>query len=339
MEILPLAWAALIAFAVLAYVVLDGFDLGCGILFAVERGAAERDVITRSIAPVWDGNETWLVLGGGGLLAAFPQAYAIVMPALYLPIVTMLLGLILRGVAFEFRFHAQSAAERRLWNLAFFGGSLAAAFAQGVTLGALVRGIRIGRSDGAWAYAGGAWDWLSSFSLLCGFALVIGYALLGACWLIWRTEGDLQSRARRYASWLGAGLLLLIGAVSLWTPLLNPRFAERWFGWPGLALTAPVPLLTLLTATLFWRSLARRAERGPLLCAYGWFVLCYAGLGISLYPLMIPPDLTLFAAAAPPASQLFLLIGALILVPIILIYTAYAYWVFRGKVKPGAYHE
>jgi len=335
MEALPLIWAALIAFSVLAYVALDGFDLGCGILFAVERGRAERDAIMRSIAPVWGGNETWLVLGGGGLMAAFPLAYAIVMPALYPLIILMLLALILRGVAFEFRFLARTPQGRGLWTVAFFGGSLGASFAQGVALGALVQGISIENH----AYAGGWWDWLSGFTLLCGVALVMGYALLGACWLIWRMEGALQSRCRRYAGWLGAGLLGLIGVVSLWTPLLNPRFAERWFSWPGYLLTSPVPLLVLLTAWLFWRSIVRKQEIAPLLCAYAWFVLCYAGLGISFYPLIIPPSLTIVEAAAPPESQLFLLVGALILLPIILAYTVHAYWVFRGKVKPGADHE
>ena len=335
MDALPVIWAAVIAFAVLAYVVLDGFDLGCGILFAVERGEKERSMIMRSIAPVWDGNETWLVLGGGGLFAAFPLAYAIVMPALYPLIIVMLLALILRGVAFEFRFLAKNDPERRLWTFAFFGGSLAAAFVQGVALGALVQGIRITHN----AYAGGWWDWLSGFSLLCGVALIVGYALLGACWLIWRMEGGLQQRCRRYAAWLGTALLGLIGIVSLWTALLNPRFTERWFGWPGILLTSPVPLLVLAVAWLFLRSLMRKQEIAPLLCVYGWFVLCYAGLGISFYPLMLPPDLTIQEAAAPPESQLFLLVGALILLPIILAYTAHAYWVFRGKVKPGTYHE
>jgi cytochrome bd ubiquinol oxidase subunit II len=339
MDILPLIWAGLIAFAVLAYVMLDGFDLGCGILFAVERDETDRDTIMRSIAPVWDGNETWLILGGGGLLAAFPPAYAVVMPALYPLIIAMLLALILRGVAFEFRSLAQSPGGRRFWTFAFFGGSLTAAFAQGVALGALVQGIHIEYKDGAWAYAGGWWDWLSGFSLLCGLALVTGYALLGATWLIWRTEGALQSRCRRYARPLAAVLLVLTGTVSFWTPLLDPRFFARWFGWPGMLLTSPVPLLLLVIAVLFWRSLARGGEKAPLLLSYAWFALCYAGLGISFYPSMIPPSLSIVQAAAPHESQMFLLVGAVILVPIVLAYTAQAYWVFRGKVKPGGYHE
>ncbi len=332
---LPLIWAGLIAFAVLAYVVLDGFDLGVGILFAVEPQDEDRDVMVNSIAPVWDGNETWLVLGGGGLFAVFPLAYAVVMPALYPAIIGMLLALVFRGVAFEFRYRAETQGGRRLWDLSFLLGSTLAAFCQGLTLGGLLQGIRMeGR-----AYAGGWWDWLTGFTLLCGVAVVVGYALLGATWLVWRTEGRLQQRCRAYARWLGVATLALIGVVSLWTPYLHPRFAERWFSWPGLALTSPVPLLVLLLAWRGWRGLQRGEDLSPFLCALGWFVLCFAGLGISLFPLMVPPDLTIWQAAAPRESQLFLLVGAAVLVPAILAYTGYAYWVFRGKVRPGAgYH-
>ena len=332
---LPLIWAGLIAFAVLAYVVLDGFDLGVGILFALEPRDEDRDVMVNSIAPVWDGNETWLVLGGGGLFAVFPLAYAVVMPALYPAIIGMLLALVFRGVAFEFRFRAATPGGRRLWDLSFLLGSTLAAFCQGLTLGGLLQGVRLhGR-----AYAGGWWDWLTGFTLLCGLAVVVGYALLGATWLVWRTAGPLQQRCRGYAQVLGAMTLGLIGAVSLWTPFLHPRFAERWFSWPGLALTSPVPLLLLLLAWRGWRGLRGGEDLSPFLCALGWFVLCFAGLGISLFPLMVPPDLTIWQAAAPRESQLFLLVGAAVLVPAILAYTGYAYWVFRGKVRPGAgYH-
>jgi cytochrome d ubiquinol oxidase subunit II len=326
---LPLIWAGLIAFAVLAYVVLDGFDLGVGILFAVEREEAARDVMVNSVAPVWDGNETWLVLGGGGLFASFPLAYSVVLPALYPVLIVMLLALVFRGVAFEFRFHAASRAGRAGWNFAVLAGSTLAAFCQGLALGGMLQGIRVADRQ----YAGGWWDWLTGFTLLCGCALVVGYALLGACWLVWRTEGSLQERCWRYASGLGAATLGLIAVVSLWTPMLNPAFAERWFGWPGILLTSPVPVLVAILARLFWRALARRQELAPLLCALGWFVLCYAGLGISLYPLIVPPSLTIWQAAAPPESLGFLLVGAVVLIPVILAYTAHAYWVFRGKVR------
>jgi cytochrome bd ubiquinol oxidase subunit II len=332
---LPLVWAGLIAFTVLSYVVLDGFDLGTGILFAVEHEEPDRDVMVNAIAPTWDGNETWLVLGGGGLFAVFPLAYAVIMPALYPTIIAMLLALIFRGVAFEFRFRAISRAGRAIWDTAFFGGSLVAALCQGLTLGGLLQGIHVVNR----AYAGGWWDWLTPFTLLCGIAVVVGYALLGAAWLVWRTDGPLQRRARRHAGRLGAATLILIVVVSIWTPLLNPVFSERWFGWPGLALTSPVPILVVLLAIGFWRGLVTERQVTPFLCVLGWFVLCFAGLGISVYPHIVPPDITIWQAAAPPASQAFLLVGAVVLIPIILAYTGYAYWVFRGKVQQGVgYH-
>ncbi len=332
---LPLIWAALIAFAVLAYVVMDGFDLGVGILFAVERDDADRDVMVNTVAPVWDGNETWLVLGGGGLFAVFPLAYATILPALYPAVIGMLLALVFRGVAFEFRFRAGSRLGRRLWDLSFAFGSAAAAFCQGLMLGGLLQGIKVIDR----AYAGGWWDWLTGFSILCGVALVVGYALLGATWLIWRTEGALQGRCYGYARILGVATLSLIGVVSLWTPMLHARFAERWFGWPGILLTSPVPLLVVLLAWRGWRGLTRREHLSPFLSALGLFALCFAGLGISMFPLMVPPSIDIWQAAAPYDSQLFLLVGALILIPIILAYTGYAYWVFRGKVQAGAHYH
>ncbi len=333
---LPLIWAGLIAFAVLAYVVLDGFDLGVGILFGVERDPECRDVMVNSIAPVWDGNETWLVLGGGGLFAVFPLAYATILPALYPAMIGMLLALVFRGVAFEFRFRAETGWGRTAWDLSFLLGSTLAAFCQGLALGGLLQGIKVVDRG----YAGGWWDWLTPFTLLCGVALVVGYALLGATWLIWRTEGALQHRCRRYARMLGVATLSLIAVVSLWTPFLHPRFTERWFGWPGIALTSPVPILVALLAWLGWRALRDSDSHiRPFACALGWFVLCFAGLGISMFPLMVPPDITIWDAAAPHDSQLFLLVGAGVLVPIILVYTATAYWVFRGKVKPGVHYH
>ena len=332
---LSTVWACLLAFMVLMYVVADGFDLGCGILFAAERGRQDRDVIVNSIAPVWDGNETWLVMGGAGLLAVFPLAYSIILPALYPTVIGMLLALIFRGVAFEFRFRAHTERGRGLWDLVFFGGSTAAALCQGLTLGGLLQGIRVVDES----YAGGWWDWLTPFTVLCGVAVVVGYALLGATWLVWRTSGELHDRARRQAWWLGWGTLGMIGAVSLWTPFLRGDLAHRWFSWPGILLTSPVPVLVGLLALGFFRSLARGRELAPFLCALGWFVLGFAGLGISLFPLIVPPDLTIWDAAAPRDSQVFLLVGAAVLVPMILAYSGYAYWVFRGKVQHDAgYH-
>jgi cytochrome d ubiquinol oxidase subunit II len=325
---LPLIWAGIIAFAVLAYVVLDGFDLGVGILFVVEREDGDRDVMVNSIAPMWDGNETWLVLGGGGLFAMFPLAYATIMPALYPVIIAMLLALVFRGVAFEFRFRAESRRGRRGWDLAFSLGSGVAALCQGLALGGLLQGVRVENRS----YAGGWWDWLTGFTILCGLAVVTGYALLGACWLIWRTEGSLQQRCRRHARALGVAVLAFIIVVSLWTPMLNPTFHQRWFGWPGIALTAPAPLLVALLGWGFWRGLSLKHDSTPFLCALGWFVVCFAGLGISMYPLIVPPSISIWQAAAPPASQWFLLVGAVVLLPIILAYTGYAHWLFRGKV-------
>jgi cytochrome d ubiquinol oxidase subunit II len=338
---LPLIWAALLSVAVLAYVVLDGFDLGVGILFALSPDRAERDVMVNTIAPVWDGNETWLVLGGGGLFAAFPLAYSIIMPALYPAIIAMLLCLVFRGVAFEFRFRARLRLGRAAWDFAFFAGSLGAALCQGLTLGGLLQGIKVANA----AYAGGWWDWLTPFTVLCGVATVVGYALLGATWLVWRTEGPLQQRARRQAGVLGAITLAMIVAVSAWTPFLAGDYAGRWFAWPGIALASPVPVLVALLAVQLWRAL-RNHERHmtPFLCALGWFALSFAGLGVSLYPHIVPgggvgSGITIWQAAAPPASQAFLLVGAAVLVPLILAYTAFAYWVFRGKIGASVHYH
>jgi cytochrome d ubiquinol oxidase subunit II len=324
---LPFIWAGIIAFAVLAYVMLDGFDLGIGILFPSYPARAHRDLMMNSVAPIWDGNETWLVLGGGGLMAAFPLAYAIVMPALYVPLIVMLLALVFRGVAFEFRWKAETDASRRLWDSSFAWGSIVAAFAQGIALGALVQGIPVkGR-----AYAGGWWDWLTPFSLLTGLALVAGYALLGATWLILKTDGEVQSKAIRLARLTGLATVLFIGAVSIWTPFLEPLYMARWFDFPQILYTAPVPLLVAASAYALLRGLNEGRELLPFLAAQSLFLLSYIGLGISFYPFIVPPSLSIWAAAAPPESQGFLLVGTMILVPLILAYTGYAYWVFRGK--------
>ena len=329
---LTVIWAGIIGFAIVAYVLMDGFDLGIGILFPLFKVGPDRDTAMNSIAPVWDGNETWLVLGGGGLFAAFPLAYAIILPALYAPLIAMLLGLVLRGVAFEFRW--RDPAHRALWDVAFTGGSIIATFAQGVTLGALLQGITVvGR-----AYAGGWWEWLSPFSILTGCGLVVGYALLGACWLNWKTEGALQDRAVRCAWRLGAVLLAIIALVSLATLMLETRYFERWLAWPGILATAQVPLATVIVTTLFYRSLARRKDVQPFVWALALFGLCLLGLGISIWPDVIPARVTIWDAAAPHRSQAFMLVGAAIMVPIILAYTAWAYWVFRGKVGHDGYH-
>jgi len=332
---LPVIWAGLLGFAVLAYVVLDGFGLGVGILFAAEPDYEDRSLMVNSIAPVWDGNQTWLVMGGGGLLAVFPLAYGLVMSAQYPTILLMLLALIFRGVAFEFRFRAETVKGRWWWDISFWGGSTVAAFAQGLTLGGLLHGV----SQHNGVYNGGWWDWLNAFTLLCGLSVVIGYGLLGACWIIWRTSGAMQRRARRYAAFLGTMTLALIGIVSFWSPFLHPHFFERWFSYPNIFLLSPVPFLVGVLAIFFFRALGRDSSLTPFLCAIGWFVLCLAGLGISFWPLMVPPDITIWQAAAPPASQEFLLVGAVFLVPAILGYTFYSYWVFRGKISDETHYH
>ena len=325
-------WAGIIGFAVFAYVVMDGFDLGIGILFPTFSVGEERDQSMNSIAPVWDGNETWLVLGGGGLFAAFPLAYAIILPATYPLIIAMLLGLVFRGVAFEFRW--RDARHRAFWDVAFSLGSVLAAFTQGMTLGAILQGVHV-END---AYAGGWLDWLSPFSLLTGAAVVVGYALLGATWLIWKTEGSTQQRARRLALSLGVATLLALGAVSAATPFLTYDYWRRWFAMPGVLLTAQVPLLVAICAVTFFWSLKRGAERLPFMTALGLFFLGFVGLGISIYPYVVPRAVTIWDAAAPPQSQLFMLVGAAVIIPIILAYTGWAYWVFRGKVGTHGYH-
>jgi cytochrome d ubiquinol oxidase subunit II len=329
---LPLIWAFIIAFAVFAYVVMDGFDLGIGILFLLFKVEDERDQAMNSIAPVWDGNETWLVLGAGGLFAAFPTAYAIIFPATYPLMIAMLLGLVFRGVAFEFRW--RDPAHRPYWDIAFAVGSVAAALTQGITLGALLQGIRVENN----AYAGGWLDWLSPFTLLTGVSLVIGYALLGAGWLIWKTEGPTLERARKAAMLLGVATLAALAAVSAATPFLNYEYWRRWFEMPGLILTAPVPLLVALASFLYFRALKKRHERAPFLLALALFLLGFAGLGISMYPYIVPESVTIWQAAAPESSQLFMLVGTAIIIPIILAYTGWAYWVFRGKVGTHGYH-
>ncbi len=330
---LPFIWAGIIAFAVLAYVILDGFDLGVGILFPFFPEKHDRDVMMNSVAPVWDGNETWLVLGGGGLMAVFPLAYATILPALYAPIIAMLLGLIFRGVAFEYRWRTRRGEF--LWNWAFAGGSTLAGFSQGVALGALVQGIPVANR----AYAGAWWDWLTPFSVATGLALVIGYALLGATWLVMKTSGDLNEKARRIAFRTCFATIAAMGVVSLWTPFLDPLYLDRWFSFPTAFFSVIVPVLVLGCFALLLSGIRNKRDAQPFLAALGLFILGYAGIGISFYPFIVPPLVTIWDAAAPDSSLAFLLVGALILVPIILIYTVYAYWVFRGKVDPEeGYH-
>jgi cytochrome d ubiquinol oxidase subunit II len=329
---LPIVWFGVIGFGVLMYVLLDGFVLGLGILLPFANDEHQRDHMMNTAAPIWDGNETWLVLGGAGLLAAFPKAYAAIMPALYLPVIVMLLALVFRGVAFEFR----TVSRSKTWlNVAFFIGSALAGFAQGVILGGLIQGIPVENG----AYAGGPFDWATPFCLLTGLAIVAGYGLLGATWLTMKTTGPVATRGRRQAKVLLVTVLVFMAAVSLWTPLAQPRIAERWFSLPNIAFLWPVPVVTALTAFALWRWLEKGYDAPPFLAAIALFLLGYLGLVISNFPYLVPPSLTVWETAAAPASQIFMLLGTLVLLPMILGYIVFVYWLFRGKVQEGeSYH-
>ncbi len=331
---MPLIWAAIIGVGVYMYVLMDGFDLGVGILFPFGETDVERDIMMNSVAPIWDGNETWLVLGGASLFAAFPLAYAVILPALYFPILIMLIALVFRGVAFEFRFKA-GPRSKPYWDRAFNLGSLLATFSQGLVLGGFLQGFEVEGRD----FAGGAFDWFSPFSVFVGLALIAGYALLGATWLILKTQDALQARCYRLARWLLFAMVLSIVIVSLWTPLLNEEIARRWFDWPNLLYLSPVPFVTGAVALLLLRDLHLRREVSPFVLSMGLFLLGYIGLGISLFPNIIPPDISIWDAASPEETQGFLLVGVLFLLPAILFYTFYVYYVFRGKVSQDVgYH-
>ncbi|MFL1390623.1 cytochrome d ubiquinol oxidase subunit II [Pseudomonas sivasensis] len=331
---LPLIWAIIIIFGVMMYVVMDGFDLGIGILFPFVPAERDRDVMMNTVAPVWDGNETWLVLGGAALFGAFPLAYAVVLSALYLPLVLMLIGLIFRGVAFEFRFKA-SKQKQHLWDKAFIGGSLVATFFQGVALGAFIDGFTVVDRN----YAGGAFDWLTPFSLFCGAGLVVAYALLGCTWLIMKTEGRLQAQMHRLARPLALVLLAVLVAVSIWTPLAHADIAARWFSLPNMLWFLPVPVLVAVVLFYLLRAVASGAHYAPFLLTLALVFLGYSGLGISLWPNIIPPSISIIEASSPPQSQGFMLVGALFILPFILGYTFWSYYVFRGKVRAeDGYH-
>ena len=330
---LPVIWAAVIGVAVAMYVILDGFDLGIALLFPFAKSERERDQMMNSVAPFWDGNETWLVLGGVGLFVVFPRAYAIIMPAFYLPVILMLLGLVFRGVAFEFRWIALSS--KPVWNLGFTAGSAIAGFCQGLILGGLIQGIKVENG----AFAGGAFDWATPFSGLCGLGVLAGYALLAATWLVLKTEGAVAERARAQAKLLLIAVLAFMAVVSLWTPLAFERIAARWFSFPNILFLWPVPLVTALVALGAWRWLEAGRELLPFVAAIALFLLGYLGLVISSFPYLVPPALTVWQTAAPPASQIFMLLGTVALLPLVLAYVVFVYWIFRGKVREGeGYH-
>jgi cytochrome bd ubiquinol oxidase subunit II len=326
-------WTLILGAGIFFYVLLDGFDLGVGILYNFMPDTRSRNLVMNAIAPVWDGNETWLVLGGVALLAAFPLAFAILIPALYFPILVMLLALVFRGVAFEFRF--RDAEHKTFWDHGFFYGSLIATLAQGMMLGAFIQGFKVeGR-----AFAGGALDFLTPFSVLTGIALVFGYALLGAGWLVLKTEDDIQARARRYGHVCLAVVVIGIVVVSLWTPLASDAVFSRWFSWPNILILSPVPIASALVAWATSRALGGASQFGGFFGAIGLFALSYIGMTISLFPMIVPHHFTLTQAASPPGTQAFLLVGTLFLLPVILFYSGWSYWVFRGKVRADVgYH-
>lgn len=331
--LLPVVWFGIIGFAVMMYVLMDGFVLGIGVLAVFAEEERQLDQMMNTAAPVWDGNETWLVLGGAGLLAAFPKAYAILLSALYLPVLLMLLALVLRGVSFEFRFKA--VRSRRWWGICFALGSISAAFAQGVMLGAIVEGLAL--QDGK--YVAGAFGWFSPFSMLTGTALVFGYALLGSTWLILKTTGPLQTIVYALTRPLVAVVVAFMGLVSTWLPFLNSQIMQRWFESGNFLWLSPVPVLAVANAVLLWLAVMRRREVAPFVLALCFFALGFAGLLLGMWPNLLPPSLSIWDAAAPPSSQGFVLAGTLVMLPAVLGYTWWSYSVFRGKVTAeSGYH-
>jgi cytochrome d ubiquinol oxidase subunit II len=324
---LPVLFAAIAAFCVVVYVLADGFDLGVGILFWLTPSDADRDLMMTSIEPVWDGNETWLVMGGTLLFATFPAGYYVLLPAFYLPIMCMLFALIFRGAAFEYRL--QSQRFRRAWDFAFAGGSILAALCQGMVLGGLIKGVAV--KEGM--YAGGPFDFLSILGLLCGIGLIAGYALLGAGWLVWKTDGSTQSFARRMAQLalcLTALMMLLVSAWSAWSV---PEVAARWFAWPAIIQLAPVPLATIALFWLIWRCIWTERDVATFILTVLVFLLGFAGLILSLWPYVVPRSVTVWGGAADPKALALVGSGVVVILPIVLGYQAHAYWVFRGKTR------
>jgi cytochrome bd ubiquinol oxidase subunit II len=331
---LPVVWAVIIGLGVFIYVMLDGFDLGIGLLFPFFEAKGDRQVMLNTIAPVWDGNETFLVLGGAGLYGAFPVVYSTLLPANYLPLILMVVGLIFRGAAFELR--AKATRTQHAWDLAFIGGSALAALCQGIVLGSLLQGIKIVDNR----FAGAPFDWLSPFSLFCGIGVLMTYAALGCGWLILKTDGELQRKMRELMRPLVSVLLTTIAIVSLWTVVGLPAVAQRWFGSGNLGWFLPVPILVILCVWGIFRSIRLQHEAMPFLLTLAICFLGYTGLVISIWPYIVPPSLTIWDASSSHSSQLFALVGTVIVLPIILVYNVMQYRVFRGKVREGdaGYH-
>jgi cytochrome d ubiquinol oxidase subunit II len=330
---LPVVWFGIIGFGVLMYVLMDGFVLGIGVLALFAEDDRQLDHMMNTAAPIWDGNETWLVLGGAGLLAAFPKAYAVMLSALYLPVLLMLIALVLRGVSFEFRFKATTS--RRIWGVCFAVGSIAAAFAQGLMLGAIVEGMPLQGGK----YMGSPFAWFSPFSMLTAVAVVFGYALLGSTWLIMKTDAALQNVAFALTRPLVLVVVAFMGLVSTWLPFLRSEVMARWFEGGNFLWLSPIPVLAIANAVWLWRAVVRRANYAPFILAQTFFLLGYIGLMLGMWPNLLPPDLSIWEAAAPPSSQGFVLVGTLIMLPAVLGYTWWSYSIFRGKVAADAgYH-
>jgi cytochrome d ubiquinol oxidase subunit II len=324
---LALFWAAVIACAIMVYVFLDGFDLGVGVLFGTTRNEAHRVGMMDTIAPFWDGNETWLVMTAAGLFAAFPDAYAVFLGAFYFPVLVMLFGLIFRGVAFEFRF--RSMRMRRFWDRGFFLGSTVVAFVQGAAIGAVMRGIPV--ADGQ--YVGGSWDWLHPFTILTGIGLVLGYALLGAGWLVLKSEGELRDWAYRHIRGLALSVLIVLFLAFTFTfdysvLARSGLFLRPWgFAFPAIGVLALVGILV---------GARSRDDRFPLAMTVLFFLAAFLSLMVMFWPYMIPYSVTIGSAAAPDASLQFFFYAGIIVLPVIAVYTIIVYWVFRGKVRSGS---
>ncbi len=332
---LPQIWGAIIIFAIITYVILDGFDLGIGILFPFAPTIDCKDKMMNSIAPFWDGNETWLVLGGGGLLAAFPKAFSMIGPALYLPISYMVIALVFRGVAFEFRF--KSERTTKFWDITFHFGSLVAAFMQGIILGGIIQGIKVENG----IFVGATYDWLTPFSLTCGLALVFGYSLLGSTWLIYKTSDQTQNWARSVAKYVLLHVVIFLGIISLWTPQLDQAIFKRWFSMPSFMYLSVIPVFTLyVIIKIIMEINAAKHDVRPFVLTIILFILGFIGLVVSIWPYIVPRTVTFTEAAANPKSLSLMLIGAVITVPMILLYTGYNYYVFRGKAtSESMYHH
>lgn len=334
---LPLIWALIIGFAIFVYVILDGFDLGVGILFPFAPSDSCRDTMITSIAPFWDGNETWLILGGGGLFAAFPLVYSVAMPAFYMPVILMLLALIFRGVSFEFRFKA-TGKMRNFWSYAFHFGSLIAALAQGFILGGFLEGVSVANNK----FSGVPFGWLTPFSVFCGIALVFSYALLGSTWVIMKTHGKTHDWAQKVSTYVGMYVFLFAGIISLFAPFLNGYIFARWFTWENIVVIGWLPVLVISGFVYLYKVLHTYNESNdykPFLVTIGLFTLLCLGFAFSIWPYILPYNITIWQGAAASRSQSLLLVGALLVVPIMLVYVAYSYYIFRGKTDIEGYRH